>query len=448
VATRKRIEQILAAAAEHGYAGVEAHGQLALSTALAWADDPDAAAAAAERAHLLAAERGDDRLALEAAARGSSLAAKRQRDAERVTWNARVDALLDRLDARGTRLHGKVLAELGLGAVNVGQIVEAVELYGQAHQIARAFPEETTTLIVASYRYGIALGATHANEEALPYLEESLGLATALLGPQSIPAGDALAGSCTSLDALGQHREAIDVCRRALDVILRYRAADSVSGVQTRLAQALRNAGDWDEAIAVATKAVLLIDGREAEPTLLRGQAHLFLGSTLHAASRYAEAIVELQRGADLIATSIGRSNATYAEALGVIAMAQLDSGDPVAAEATQRRVVATLEGRATTPYERVTAHADLARILRAQGRPSDALAELETVRGEIAFVSAAQTRGDALLLLAQSIADVDPKRRPEARDLARAAAEAYKEAGGRFLAYAQDADAFVRSEP
>ena len=369
-----------------------------MSTALSWADDLDGSAAAAERAHHLATEQGDDRLALEAAARGSSVAAMRQRDDDRTRWNAQVDALLDRLDARGTRLHGRVLTELGMSATNVGQFVEAVDRYGEAYRIARAFPEETTTLISAANRLGIVLAATHAYEEALPYFEESLGLATALLGPHSIPVGDALAGSCTALDALGQHREAIDACRRALAVLTRYRSEASLSVVRTQLslAQALRNAGDWDDAIAVATEAVRLVDEPDAEPTVVRGHAHLFLGTTLHAANRYDEAIVELQRGADLIATSIGRANGAFAEALAAVAMAQLDGGQLAAAEATSRELIATFEGRDTTPYERVGAHADLAKILRKQERHADALAELEKVRGEIGLVSAAEIRGDA----------------------------------------------------
>ena len=279
-------------------------------------------------------------------------------------------------------------------------------------------------------------------EEAEAVIEEAQSIVDTDVGPDHPNAG-ALYATLGHLRSK-QHRyeEALELHRRAREVIAAALGPDhaNIGAIDNGIGLTLSSLGRDEEALKVYEEAVAILERAS-------GPKHLTVATTLQnmgyievRRGRGREALELMTRVLAIREAKLGSDAAPVGMAKDLIGDSHALLGDRDEARRFYREAIATFE-RLGQREEQAYGHVGLAKLLLAEGRPSDAIVEVERAISLHGESTSDADRGEARFMLAKALYAIgrDPAK---VRELVRQAEEDFRKSG---LSRARELDEVVR---
>ncbi len=264
--------------------------------------DRQAASAALDRAQLVAAQAGDDRLAAEVAI-------------------------------------GRLYVQVHL----LSQGAKADELVRAAEAaVMRAGNDEELQVRLAAHR-GLAELTREHYDEAVASLQRAATLGEKVYGAEARSQGMVLANLALALDSAGKYPEARIAYERALAIQERVFGPDHpvVGNTLQNVGINLRYLGELDKAIAVSQRALKIVEASSAPDSADVAVAAEALGLVYFMANRHAEARPYMERALAIREKVLGAKDPIVAKGLHNLALLMTDIGDYAAAQRLLERSIA-----------------------------------------------------------------------------------------------------------
>jgi serine/threonine-protein kinase len=424
-AAHARTAGLLERAEAIGWRPLEAEALYTVSRVLSRRGDGDGALEAAERGFFIAGATGHDELALQLAARLTSLHADGRTDPERgLEWsnvammlfermgNEPEILLADALNTRGAALEVKgdyegameadrraleirerlmgpdhaltcgSLQNLGMVHYALGQYDKALELHHEVLTRRRGVLGDLHPDMAETYNHiGITHEVTGNYPEAFTYLRKALSIAEQTLGPEHPFLADLHNNLGNVYADIGEHEQSLTELKLALDISTRTRGEKSLDVARSlnNLANAYAGLGRNEEALETQRRALAILDEQLGPEHGLAGMVHDNMGVMLRELGRHDEAAVEWERGLAIREKAFGPTHPDVALSLVHLAGARLAAGDyDAAAEAYERGL--DIRGRQKTAAAVLAdLQFGLARALLGANRELDRAVELAT---------------------------------------------------------------------